>query len=183
MASWMMPDKVFEHYYDIEPRYLLSLGIKALIIDIDNTLAPYEQDVPDERIVSWLDSLAENGISASFVSNNEWERVQRFNEKLGLPAYAKSGKPFAKNLRRAMERMGSDVTNTAMLGDQLLTDVCAGKHIGLRVFLVPPIKDRTSAFFRFKRTLEVGTIKKSAAKSKDAAGCEFWLGGKYKKTN
>ncbi|MBQ4091675.1 MAG: HAD hydrolase-like protein, partial [Clostridia bacterium] len=139
---------------------------------------------PDERIISWLDSLKKNGIGAAFVSNNENERIEVFNKALGLPAYAKSGKPFAKNLKRAMAAMGSDESNTAVLGDQLLTDVCAGKHIGLRAFLVPPIKDRTSVFFRIKRALEVPTIRKYAASDPDgSAACDFWVNKRFSRKN
>ena len=83
-----------------------------------------------------------------------------------------------------MQAMGSDRTNTAVLGDQLITDVCAGKHIGLRALLVPPIKDRTSAFFRFKRALEVPKIKKFVRTQRehpeDASACAFWLERRYR---
>ncbi len=189
--SWFVPDYAFATYRDISPEFLSAIGIKALLIDIDNTLAPYEQDTPDEHIVAWFDALAKNGIKATLVSNNGRERVELFNESLGLPAYFKSGKPFAKNLKRAMRDMGSDKSNTAMLGDQVLTDVVAGRHIGLRAIIVPPIKDRTSAFFRFKRALEVGSIKKYVKKAQKRGDstqnvcgdaektCAFWLEGRY----
>ncbi len=183
VSGLLMPDRVFEHFYDIDPQYLLSLGIKALVIDIDNTLAPYEQAIPNERAIAWFASLSENGISAALISNNKRERVETFNESLGLPAYCKSGKPSAKNIRRAMAQMGSDKTNTAVLGDQLLTDVLGGKHIGLRAFLVPPIKDRSSAFFRFKRSLEVPTVKRYVKHCSDVesvSACGFWLDKRYK---
>ena len=179
-----MPDRVFSHFYDVTPKLLTSLGIKALIIDIDNTLAPYEMDEPDARITAWFAELNESGIKASLVSNNGAERVELFNKTLGLPAYPKSAKPFARSLRRAMAQMGSDKTNTAVLGDQLLTDVMAGKHIGLRAFLVPPINDRSGAFFRFKRTLEVPFIKKYVKRSADglaAQNCDFWINKRFGK--
>ncbi len=184
MTDWLVPDRVFAHYYCITPEYLKSIGIKALLIDIDNTLAPYEVAEPDKRIMSWFASLADHGIKATLVSNNDRERVELFNKRLGLNAYFKSGKPFAKNLKRAMAEMGSNKNNTAMLGDQLLTDVAAGKHIGLRALLVPPIKDRSSAFFRFKRALEVPKIKKYVKLHKYDAesvqNCDFWLNKRYK---
>ena len=183
MLGWFMPDKVFSHFYDITPKLLSSLGIKALIIDIDNTLAPYEMADPDERILSWFALLAENGIKAALVSNNDAERVDRFNKLLCLPAYAKSGKPFARCLKKAMAQMGSDKTCTAVLGDQLLTDVLAGKHIGLRAFLVPPINDRSGAFFRFKRGIEVPFIKRYSKHTSDvnaSAACDFWMNKRYK---
>ena len=139
MASWLMPDYIFRKFDDITVDFLDSLGIKALLIDIDNTLAPYEVAEPDERILSWFDTLKSHGVSATLISNNEKERVELFNRSLGLPYYYKRGKPFSKNLKRAMQEMGSDRTNTAMLGAQLLTAAAAGKHLGLTSFIVPPI--------------------------------------------
>lgn len=185
MSSWFLPDYIFSKFDDITPEFLSGLGIKALLIDIDNTLAPYEVAEPDERIINWFKALEEQGISSTLVSNNERERVELFNKSLGLPYYYKSGKPFAKNLKRAMAAMGSDVTNTAMLGDQLLTDAAAGKHIGLTTIIVPPIKDKSNAFFRAKRALEVPTIKKyvKVHGGSSAEICEFWIKKKYKKKN
>ena len=179
--SWFIPDCAFATYRDITPEFLSGIGIKALLIDIDNTLAPYEQDLPDEHITAWFNALAAAGIKATLVSNNGRERVELFNKTLGLPAYFKSGKPFAKNLRKAMRDMGSDKSNTAMLGDQVLTDVVAGRHIGLRAIIVPPIKDRTNAFFRFKRALEVPSLKRYVRRTGESSReiCAFWLEGRY----
>lgn len=179
--SLLIPDFIFASYRDVTPEFLLGIGVKALLIDIDNTLAPYEQAEPDENIIAWFKSLAENGVKATLVSNNGRERVELFNKNLGLPAYYKSEKPFAKNLKKAMRNMGSDESNTAILGDQLLTDAAAGKHIGLRAIIVPPIKDKTNAFFRAKRALEVGHIKKYVKKTGGDAEriCAFWLERRY----
>lgn len=179
--SWLVPDYVFSAYRDVTPEFLKSIGVKALLIDIDNTLAPYEQAEPDGHIAEWFRSLHDNGIKATLVSNNGRERVELFNKTLGLPAYYKSGKPFAKNLKRAMADMGSDKSNTAMLGDQLLTDAAAGKHIGLRAIIVPPIKDKTNAFFRAKRALEVGHIRRYVKRTgkNSAEICAFWLEKRY----
>ena len=181
MSSWLMPDYVFAKFDDITVDFLRDRGIKALLIDIDNTLAPYEVAEPDGRIVAWFDALRQNGISATLVSNNGRERVELFNRSLGLPYYYKSGKPFAKNLKKAMAAMGSDKTNTAMLGDQLLTDAAAGKHIGLTTIIVPPIRDKSNAFFRSKRALEVPTIKRYVkAHGGDSADvCDFWLNKRF----
>ena len=183
MSNWFMPDFIFSKFDDITPDFLKSEGIKALLIDIDNTLAPYETAEPDERIRTWFEDMRRNGISATLVSNNDRERVELFNKSLGLPYYYKSGKPFAKNLKKAMAGMGSDKSNTAMLGDQLLTDAAAGKHIGLKTFIVPPIKDKSNAFFRAKRALEVPTIRKYVRShgADSARICEFWVEKKYKK--
>ena len=160
MKNPMMPDYMFRAFDEITPAFLASLGVKAILADIDNTLAPYEQAEPDERIKGWIASLAEAGIGIAFVSNNDWERVKLFNRTLGVPAYAKSGKPFKKNLVKAMSDLGGTRETTVMLGDQLLTDALAGHNLGVKCLIVPPIRDKKNAFFKFKRWLEKPVVKK-----------------------
>ena len=172
----LTPDNLFASYRDLTPAYLCERGIRVLIMDIDNTLAPYEQPKPDENIKAWLSDMQAAGIGLAFVSNNDWERVELFVRDLDIPAFAKSGKPFGKMLRRVMTLYGTDASCTAMLGDQLLTDVFAGKHIGVTALLVPPIKDKTTAFWRIKRTLEKPVIRRYVKKHPEqAASAAFWL--------
>lgn len=183
MPKLLLPDYIFAKYSDVTPEFLKDLGIKALLIDIDNTLAPYEQPEPDDKIFAWFEALKKNGIRAALISNNGRERVELFNKDLGLIAYYKSGKPFAKNLRRAMKEMGSDTKGTAMLGDQLLTDAAAGKHIGLTTIIVPPINDKRTLFFKMKRASEVGTIKRYVKMhgGESERICSFWVRSEYKR--
>ncbi len=171
MKDYLTPDYMFGSYREVTPSFLLERGIRALLIDIDNTLAPYEQPDPDDEIRAWFESLAKNGISAALVSNNHAPRVRRFNETLGLLAFSDSGKPSRKTLLLAMETLGVSPAETAVLGDQLLTDAYGGKHIGLPAIIVPPIHDKTNLFFRFKRLLERPFIRKYAK----AHGKEPWM--------
>lgn len=171
MKDNFTPDYMFGHFYEITPAFLKSIGVRAVLSDIDNTLAPYEQDEPDERIRAWVRSLSESGIKIALVSNNHAPRVELFNRDLGLLAYPDSGKPKKKTLLRAMRELGVSIEETAMLGDQLLTDAWAGKHIGLPALIVPPIKDKTNLFFRFKRWCERPFIRKYAKKN----GYEEWM--------
>ena len=161
----LTPEYMFNTYDEVTPEFLLSHGIRALLIDIDNTLAPYEQPEPDERIRNWIASLAASGISIAFVSNNDRDRVELFNRTLGVPAYWKSGKPFKKNLIRAMKALGGTRETTAMLGDQLLTDALAAHNLGVKCLIVPPIRDKKNAFFRFKRRLERPVVRKFKKKN------------------
>ena len=152
--SRLVPDYMFYSYREVTPVLLSSIGVRALLLDIDNTLAPYEQPDPDADNLAWFSSMKQAGIRMAFVSNNHAPRVERFNRELGLPFFTESGKPGTRNIRRAMEVLGVTAEETAVLGDQLLTDALAGKRAGLRTIIVPPIKDRTDAFFRFKRWIE-----------------------------
>lgn len=160
LERFLIPDFIFDRYDDVTPEFLASIGVRALLIDIDNTLAPYEQPDPDERNFAWVAAMRAAGIGLTFVSNNHRQRVERFAAPLGVRAYWDAAKPFRKTLDIAMAEMGSTVQDTAMLGDQLLTDAYAGKHIGLRTLIVPPIRDKKSLFVRAKRRIERPYIRK-----------------------
>ena len=160
LERYLIPDYIFPRYDDVTPEFLASIGVRALLIDIDNTLAPYEQPDPDERNFAWVAAMRAAGIALTFVSNNHQERVERFAAPLGVKGYWDAAKPFRKTLDIAMAEMGSTVENTAMLGDQLLTDAYAGKHIGLRTLIVPPSRDKKSLFVRAKRRIERPYIRK-----------------------
>ena len=161
MWKYFLPDFYFDRYSDITPQFLLENNIRTLLLDVDNTLAPYEQAEPDEKVLAWLSSLSENGIKYAFISNNSKpDRIELFNKKIGALAYARSAKPLAKNTRRALAALGADKESAAFVGDQIFTDVCAGKWHGMRAIIVPPIKDKTTLFFRTKRWLERPIMKK-----------------------
>ena len=165
----LSPDYYFGKFDEITVDFLMSLNIKGLILDIDNTLEPYENAYPGERVLAWLDELKKAGISTSIVSNNNKERVEKFNRDIKLPCYFKAGKPFKKNLIKAMIDMKTSCETTAIVGDQIFTDVWAGKNAGIKSVLVPPIKDKTDIFTRFKRLMERPILKKFFKLNKDGS--------------
>jgi HAD superfamily phosphatase (TIGR01668 family) len=155
-----VPEYRFDTFDMVSAEFLLSIGVKGIVLDIDNTLEPYEHPTPGDHVVRWLDKLHAAGISTAIVSNNGRERVELFNKELGMPAFYKSGKPFTGRIRAAMAAMGTDRTNTALMGDQVFTDVWAAHNAGLTAILVPPINDKKDIFTRFKRLLERPVLKK-----------------------
>ena len=156
----LVPDYYFDTFDLCTADFLQAIGVKGIILDVDNTLEPYENPLPSDKVLIWLDSLKSAGIGAAIVSNNNGERINLFNSDIKLPAYYKAGKPFKKNLVRAMSDLGTDKTNTVMMGDQILTDVWAARNAGVRAILVPPIKDKRDLFTRFKRFLERPIMRK-----------------------
>lgn len=150
----LCPDAYLGGYDEVTPDFLRARGIRFLILDIDNTLAPYEQPEPDEGILRWFSDLAASGVRCAFVSNNDLERVSRFNRAIGIPMFPNGRKPLRKYMRRAMDAIGAGRRETAILGDQIFTDVLAGRLVGIRAILVPPIRDKRDFLTRFKRVLE-----------------------------
>ena len=160
MIKKFVPEYYFDTFDMATPEFLLSIGVKGVVLDVDNTLEPYEHLDPGEHVVAWLSALRENGISAAIVSNNNAARIDRFNFTLGLPAYSKAGKPFSKNVLRAIADMGTTPETTILMGDQVFTDVWAAHNAGIRAILVPPIKDKRDLLTRFKRLLEKPVLKR-----------------------
>lgn len=154
MASLFLPDYMFEKFSDITPEFLHSIGVKTVLVDIDNTLAPYEAPDPNQRVIKWFEDLRNAGIGAALMSNNDAARVRRFNQSLHLPAYFDCKKPSTKSYVDVLNRLKCDIADTCVIGDQIFTDVLVGKRLGLRAILVPPINDKKTFFFRFKRFLE-----------------------------
>ena len=178
----LVPDYYFEKFSDASCGFLVSIGVKGIVLDIDNTLEPYENPVPTEQVVAWFDSLATAGIKAAFVSNNNAERVEMFNKNLEFPAYFKAGKPFKKNILRALSDMGVTPSEAILMGDQIFTDVCCAKRCGARAFLVPPIRDKQDFFTRFKRRLEKGILRRFYKKHPDMPDIRKGSTIKYEET-
>ncbi len=154
LEDYLVPDLMLRHFTEVTPELLIQRNIRGLICDIDNTLATYEQADPPPEVVAWCKAMREAKIRLAFVSNNGPERVSRFNKPLGFPIFPDAKKPFGTALVRAMQAMGTDRSNTAVLGDQLLTDNFSAKREGLTTIIVPPIKDKKTLLFRLKRWIE-----------------------------
>lgn len=162
----LIPDEMMDDFAKLTPTHLERLGIKYIFSDIDNTLATYDDETPPPAVVSWIEEMEKCGVKVAFVSNNNEARVAGFNRDLGLVAYSKAHKPLTGKLRQAMRSLGATEKESLLLGDQLLTDCAAGKLAGMHVVIVPPIKDKKTPFFRFKRMLEKPYIRKFTKKQK-----------------
>lgn len=154
MCRYFAPDAYVESYRDVTPAYLAEMGVRYLLLDIDNTLAPYEQADPDGAHLAWFAALHAAGVRTAFVSNNDAARVERFNAAIGIPAYPKAKKPLRGAMRAAMAAIGAAPSETAIMGDQLFTDTWAGRRVGIRTIALPPIKDKRDIGTRLKRCLE-----------------------------
>ncbi len=154
MSNIFLPDIFAETVFDIDVDALKKEGIKAFVFDIDNTLATYAMPVADEKTAKWLSDLKESGFDMFIVSNNNRERVQIFSEALNIGYFSKALKPLDIFLRKACKNMGVKPRETALVGDQLFTDIWGGNLIGMKTILVKPISEVEDGFVRFKRRFE-----------------------------
>lgn len=148
------PDILFKNIYEITPEFLRKHKIKGLLLDLDNTIAPYEIERPTKKMTAWFSKLQKAGIRLAFVSNNHGDRVTRFNHAWKIPQFCRAKKPSPKGMLQALRHLGLAPEETVTLGDQIFTDCVASHRAGMRFFLVPPIRDKKTLFFRAKRFLE-----------------------------
>ena len=66
---FVTPEYVFKDVTHITPEWLAAKGIRALVLDIDNTLtADRSQDLPDE-VAGWLAQMKEAGIGYGAINH------------------------------------------------------------------------------------------------------------------
>ena len=134
----LTPEYIFKKIECIHPDFLAAHGIRALVLDIDNTLtADRSQELPDE-VGQWLADLRVAGIGLTIVSNGAEKRVRPFAEKLGLAYLYRSAKPLPFALMVARRRMGVKRREMAMVGDQLYADRMAAALYGIPGLMVIP---------------------------------------------
>ena len=138
----------------IKKEFFVENNIKYLICDIDNTLAAYEEELPHKDVKDWLDRTEAAGVRIALISNNREKRVYMFNSVLGYLYVSNAGKPFTRKLKKLMKQAGMDPKETALLGDQIFTDVLCAKKAGIRAIMVRSIDTSKRPFLKFKKLLE-----------------------------
>ena len=121
---------------------MVDKGIRLLLADLDNTIADYLTEVPNETVLNWMKSLSDNGITLAVVSNNKQVRVETFCKPLGIDYYWRSKKPRRGTLFTAIEKAGVKVEETALIGDKYITDIMGAKRAGILSIKVKPIGKR-----------------------------------------
>ena len=140
MSLLPVPDLSLPDIYALTPEMLTSRGVRFVILDVDNTIAPYTVGGTDARMRAWADGLRSAGLELFVLSNNRGTRPETFSGELGLPFRKKAWKPFTKHAKAAIAERGYTPAETAFIGDQIYTDVCCAKWCGAHAVLVQPIE-------------------------------------------
>lgn len=141
MSFPLKADEVCRTIFDLSPSALAEKGITLLLADLDNTLAPYGVSLPTDEVRVWNEQLKAAGITLFVLSNNRHaDRPRVFCQALGIPFIGHAGKPRTDSFLKAMERMGAARSQTAIVGDQIFTDILGGNRAGVTTILVEPIR-------------------------------------------
>ena len=133
------PDYKVESIYDITLDFLMSLNIKLILLDIDNTIQPFSINTVDKELIEWVENIKGAGIKIYLFSNNLGHRPRLFSELLKVEYMGKVYKPRIKKLRQIQNGLGIASENVVVIGDQVYTDVLCAKRAGVKSILVKPI--------------------------------------------
>lgn len=154
MLQILQPQLYVQSIYDIDLDRLVSRGMKGLILDLDNTLVGWNQPIASEKLMAWLGVVRGHQLKTCIVSNNMSDRVERFAQHIGVMAIAKAAKPRRKAFRLAMHKMRTQPPQTAVVGDQVFTDILGGNRLSLFTILVRPLNEREFWTTQLVRRLE-----------------------------
>ena len=153
-----VPDMYQKSIYTINYKKLKKNGIKCLLFDLNNTLASYDSDYPDDKLRELIFEL-EKDFKVIIISNSDKNRVRPFKEKLNIDSAFSSKKPFKKKFKKIMNLYNFKDMEIAMIGDTILTDIWGGNKMGFTTILVNSISEDEPFHARILRRFEKIIIK------------------------
>ena len=163
MNSRCIPFALADNIFEISPEFYAKLGVKAVLVDLDNTLDPYSVDDPTDRPIAWKKALYDAGLRIVILSNNSGKRVSRYAKALGVEHRCFMKKPFPGPLKRFLAEEGLSPDEVLLIGDQIQTDVKAGNGAGVRVILTEPLDPKEPPWTRINRIFDKPKRKKIKA--------------------
>lgn len=149
---WLRPDLIVDTVTEVTPERLRGLGVRGALVDLDDTLVASNSETMTPAVRRWFAGLRRAGLALLIFSNGNRSRVARWSRELKVDGVALAGKPFT--FRRALARLGTRPRETAMIGDQLFTDVLGANAAGLLTVLVRPLSPGRLPHTRAARRLE-----------------------------
>ena len=127
---------------ELDLSYLLKLGVKGILLDLDNTIIPRNTGSCSPEIIDWLNKLQGCGFKLCIISNNKSARVKMMAGELKIPAVHYAFKPFKRAFCQALSLIKTTPEKTAVIGDQIFTDILGGNRLGLFTILVVPLNGK-----------------------------------------
>ena len=154
--SILKPTALRSRCGEVTPALLRSLGVRAVLLDVDNTIAAYSSHEPAPGAVDWVRGLVEAGFRVVIVSNNYKKRVEPFAARFGLGCFCFDLKPLPFGYLRACRALGARCRECVIIGDQVFTDVVGANLCGMNSVLLEPMELEKGFTFRLRRYFERG---------------------------
>ena len=150
----LYPNLLLNSVKEITIELLNKNNLKALILDVDNTLINIEQKL-EPQVIEWANKMKQNNIKLYILSNtNDKEKVGKVAKALDIPYMNLAKKPFKKGFLKVQEILQEKPENIATVGDQIFTDVIGGNRCNMFTILVEPIQKKEYWYTAWKRPIE-----------------------------
>ncbi|MFP4497039.1 MAG: YqeG family HAD IIIA-type phosphatase [Vulcanimicrobiota bacterium] len=174
----LKPDLYYSAVWNVDFELLAEKGIKNVLIDVDSTIADAYSDEIFPRAERIIIETRKKGIIKNFclVSNTitgkkKNKRLASMGHKLKTPfvgAQFYRAKPHKGPFLKGLKLLGGVAKNTAMIGDQIFTDIKGANKLGLLSVLVKPQgKIHWTTIISFRRLREKRLLKKFGLKVMD----------------
>ena len=140
--------------YAISQSDLQKKEIHSLLLDVDGTLINRNSNMIPKDVKSWIRESKEI-FSLYLISNNpSKKRISKIAKELNLKYKYNASKPRKKVTLSAIEEIGSEPKNIAIIGDRIFTDIIVGNRCNIKTILVKRLK-RDGLPIKFNLTLTI----------------------------
>ncbi len=155
MFNILRPKVYVDSVYNIDLKKLKKVKkIKGIIVDLDNTLVAWGKNEIDHKIIDWIKEAKKLGLKICIVSNTNSKRVSELAKIFDIPYHSKHYKPFKIAFNHGLKTLDTKKSETAVIGDQIFTDMWGGNRLKLLTILVTPIVKKDSIGTFLHRNLE-----------------------------
>lgn len=149
---YFFPDENVKTIKDVGYEKLKGSGIEAVIFDLDNTLARWGDESLEGEVLDLLEEIDDLGLHIAVLSNSQKKEIEKFIADLPFPHLFNAGKPKSRGFKAMLNELGVPAEKTAMVGDQLFTDVLGANRMNMYTIRVEPLDpDREYKFTRINR--------------------------------
>jgi len=152
---FIQPDLVLNNVTELKPD-MLQPEVDTILLDLDHTLTHWKSTIVTKEIKCWVNDMKEKGYKLMIVSNAAtYRRSNPVSEELSIPCIINALKPLPFGFKRAMNVYSSSPKNTAMVGDQMFTDILGAKRLGIFTVLTTPFSKKEALITKIvQRPLE-----------------------------
>jgi len=160
--SKFVPIACYKTVFDIDYSKLYDEGCRIILFDLDNTLIPYDETIPQEKHIELFKQIKKLGIQIIIISNNRAERVKAFADIVECEYVYSAMKPLKSGYKKALAKITNYKNQQIVsVGDQLMTDVLGSNRTNLKCILVKPIKKKTEKWYtKINRKMENSVLKR-----------------------
>ena len=157
MLEKYYPYEYAQSVFDIDYVKLYTLGYRAILFDIDNTLVHHGEDATPE-IEALFREIHSIGLKTLLLSNNDDASVKRFIRNIDTPYLCDADKPNPEAYRKAAELLGVGKKEVIVIGDQMFTDILGANRCGMPSILVHYITVPGEKWIGTKRYIEKAVL-------------------------